>query len=303
MRSKSRLLVAAVILAALAAGACSGDDDMDALRSRAAEAGTDGGGGGGSERHMAYDGDEFAPVGTGPLGDTNTATAGGSLPPVGPAVIKTGDLTVQVADGRMQAALSSVVDVARAHGGFVLSTTVDEQGGRSGTVVIRVPAEGFEDALADARDVGEVVREQVSGEDVSQEFVDLDARLRNFEAQESVLLDLMAESSSVADTLRVQRELQDVQLEIERLRGRLRYLRDQTDLSTLTLRIREGDAVVAGTGLFERAWRRSVATFNAIVSAIVVGLSVALPISLLIVLLLLILKVVRPRLPSFGRDG
>jgi hypothetical protein len=219
-------------------------------------------------------------------------------------VIKTGDVTVRIDEGELQDSLSRVVEVARAHGGFVLSTTVDDHGARSGTVIVRVPAESFEDALADARSIGEVVREQVSGEDVSQEFVDLGARLRNFEAQESVLLDLMAKSSSVADTLRVQRELQDVQLEIERLRGRLRYLRDQTDLSTITIRLREADEVVAGTGLFERAWRRSVDTFNAIVSAIVVGLSVAVPIGLLVALVLVIARFLRPRLPSWGtRQG
>jgi hypothetical protein len=284
------------MLALVAAlGACSGSDgDIgEAMGGAAPEA-----------RPGAYSrddaGDQLAP-------GTSSGAAMGfdtSLPPIGPSVIKTGDVTLRLEEDGLQGALSRVVDVAKSHGGFVLSTSVEDQGDRSGTVVIRVPAGSFEEALADARALGEVVREQVSGEDVSQEFVDLEARLRNFEAQESVLLDLMAESDSVADTLRVQRELQDVQLEIERLRGRLRYLRDQTDLSTITLRLRESDPVVAGTGLIDRAWRRSVDTFNAIVSAIVVGLSVALPIGLLIVLVLMIVKIVRPHLPSLGaRDG
>jgi hypothetical protein len=295
MAMRLRTLLGAVLVIG-AFGACGGDDDI-AAGIRAPEA---------APEAMTYDDspDRFeSAAGGGALGDTG-AGSDSSLPPIGPAVIKTGELTVRVDEGALQEALSDVVDVARTHGGFVLSTTVDEQGGRSATVVLRVPAEGFEDALADARAVGEVVREQVSGEDVSQEFVDLDARLRNFEAQESVLLDLMAKSTSVADTLRVQRELQDVQLEIERLRGRLRYLRDQTDLSTITLRLREADEVVAGTGLFERAWDRSVDTFNAIFTAIVVGASVAIPIGLLLALLLLIARFLRPHLPSLGgRDA
>lgn len=289
-----RMLLGALLVIGTV-GACGGDDDLaeglDAPEAR--------------QRGMAYEADDAGANqgGAGALGDT-TAASGAVLPPVGPAVIKTAELTVRVDEGVLQEGLSDAVDVARSHGGFVLSTTVDEQGGRSGTVVLRVPAEGFEDALADARALGEVVREQVSGEDVSQEFVDLEARLRNFEAQESVLLDLMSESESVADTLRVQRELQDVQLEIERLRGRLRYLRDQTDLSTITLRLREDDEVVAGTGLFEKAWDRSVDTFNAIFTALVVGLSVAIPIGLLLALLLLIAKLLRPHLPSLGgRDA
>jgi hypothetical protein len=299
MGSRLRMLAGAVVVLA-AVGACAGGDDDTMAR---AVEGTEGGAG---QRAMGYAGenDSLTAADSGAAGDGGLAGTGSSLPPIGPAVIKTGDVTVRLAEGDLEDSLARVVDVARAHGGFVLSTTVEEHGERSGTVIVRVPAQSFEDALADARSIGEVVREQVSGEDVSQEFVDLDARLRNFEAQESVLLDLMAKSSSVADTLRVQRELQDVQLEIERLRGRLRYLRDQTDLSTITVRLREADEVVAGTGLFDRAWKRSVDTFNAIVSAIVVGLSVAVPIGLLLALVLLLVRFLRPRLPSWGtRQG
>jgi hypothetical protein len=231
------------------------------------------------------------------------AALGSSLPAVGPAVIKTAEVTLRIDEGGLQEAVRALVEVARSHGGFVLSTSVEDEGASGGTIVMRVPAGSFEDALSDAEEAGEVTREEVAGEDVSQEFVDLEARLRNFEAQESVLLDLMAESESVADTLRVQRELQGVQLEIERLSGRLRYLRDQTDLSTITLRLRESDPTVAATGLLERAWRRGVDTFNAIVSAVVVGLSVAIPVSLLLVLLLLIARFVWPRLPSWVAGG
>jgi hypothetical protein len=282
-------------------GACSGSDS---------ESGSDGGAadvpaaeperGVDQRREMAFDSagggnDAFV---------TDTAALDSSLPAVGPAVIKTGELGVRVPEGRVQGRVQEVVDLARSHGGFVLSTTVEEHRDLSATVVLRIPAESFEDALAEARSLGEVITEQVSGEDVSQEFVDLDARLRNFEAQESVLLDLMAKSQSVADTLRVQRELQDVQLEIERLRGRLRFLRDQTDLSTLTVTLREDEPVVAGTSVIERAWKKSVETFNAIVSAIVIGLGVALPIAVLLLIVLLIARFLRPRLPSWGpRQG
>lgn len=296
MTRKLRLLGGMLVVIA-AIGACAGSDD-DAAEANGIAA---------PEQARRGDRMAFDSAGGGSNDDsfqTNTATLDSSLPPIGPAVIKTGDLTVSIPEDGLQERLRRVVDLARAHGGFVLSTSTQERGVRSATVVLRVPAEGFEDALADARSLGEVVREQVSGEDVSQEFVDLDARLRNFEAQESVLLDLMAKSASVADTLRVQRELQDVQLEIERLRGRLRYLRDQTDLSTITVTIRESEPVVAGTGLIERAWNRSVDTFNAIVSAIVIGAGVAIPIGLLLVLVLMIARFVRPHLPSWGpRDA
>jgi hypothetical protein len=284
----------AALVALAAVGACGGDSDIaEGLHAREARRA--------APEAMGQEGSAYQLDAAG--GSDGSAVAV-DLPATGPSIIKTAGVTLRIAEGDLQDSLSAVVDVARSHGGFVLSTSVEEAGERSGTVVIRVPAEAFEEALADARSLGEVVSEEVSGEDVTQEFVDLDARLRNFEAQESVLLDLMAESTSVADTLRVQRELQDVQLEIERLRGRLRYLRDQTDLSTITLRLREQEGTAAGAGLWERAWNRSVDTFNAIVSAVVVGLSVAVPVALFLVLILLLARFLRPRLPSWGtREG
>lgn len=290
MRRRLKLFVGALVVLALV-GACSGGDSEEPAALKVEE----GEGGGG----MTFDSTNQTSTGSSTYGGADAALDT-SLPPVGPAVVKTADVTIRIEEGELQEAVRRVIEVARAHGGFVLSTSVEEEGARSGTMIIRVPAESFEDALSDAEEAGEVTREQVAGEDVSQEFVDLDARLRNFEAQESVLLELMARSESVADTLRVQRELQDVQLEIERLRGRLRYLRDQTDLSTITLRLREADPTVAATGLTERAWRRGVDTFSAIVSAVVVGLSVAIPVGLLLLVVLLIARFVRPLLPSWA---
>ena len=288
MGSLRRVLaaVATTLLLSMAVG-CSSSGDESAS----------GGGGGSGDAPHGIAVDDSTTSGADASGDRFRPLASAELPPVGPSVIKTADVAVRV--GRLQEAIRALVAVARNNGGFVLSTSVRDEPGDGGTVVMRVPAERFETALGDAEATGDVLREQVSGEDVGQEFVDLEARSRNFEAQESVLLDLMSRSTSVADTLRVQRELQDVQLEIERLRGRLRYLRDQTDLSTITVDLTERVPVVAAPSTIARAWQRAVDTFAAIVSGIVVGLGVVLPIALLALLVLVIGRPLGRRLASW----
>ena len=165
-------------------------------------------------------------------------------------------------------------------------------------LTVRVPADGFGRTLAQLEDLGDVQQEHVSGRDVTQEFVDLQARLRNFAAQEAVLLRLMDHSVSVADTIRVQSHLQGVQLEIERLRGRIRVLEDQTEMSTITLTFAEAGAPAPRTGTIEKAWERAVDAAFAVVSAVIVGAGFLIPVALLIGGGLLIAGWVRPRLGS-----
>jgi hypothetical protein len=226
---------------------------------------------------------------------------GGILPPVGPNVIKTADIRVEVRRTTLRDAVGEVNAIAGRHGGFVLSTQVAGAKATSGLLVIRVPAERFEVALGEIRELGpKVLRETVSGQDVSQEFIDLEARLRNWRAQEVVLLRLMDRAQSVTDTIRVQRELQQVQLEIEQIRGRLRYLEDQTTMSTITVGLREAGAVPVQPGTLERAWDRAVQSFMAIVSGGIVAAGALLPFVLLALVGLIVFRIVRPRLGVTG---
>jgi hypothetical protein len=220
------------------------------------------------------------------------------LPGIGPNVIKTADVSVRVEDGELEKAIRRSMSIAEASGGFVVTTSVEDERRGFGSITIRVPADSFGRTLAQLEGLGDVQQEQVSGRDVTQEFVDLQARLRNFAAQEAVLLRLMERSVSVADTIRVQSHLQGVQLEIERLRGRIRYLENQTDMSTITLNFTEAGAPAPRTGTLEKAWERAVDASFAVLSAVIVGAGFVLPIALMIGVGLLIAGWVRPRLGS-----
>lgn len=221
-------------------------------------------------------------------------------PSIGPRVIKTATVDLEIAKDGLEDATRESISIAGRFGGFVLSTSTRNDRSASSNVVLRIPAESFERALTELEGLGEVKGEEISGEDVSQEFVDMEARVRNLEAQEAVLLRLMDRAVSVADTIRVQRELQGVQLEIERLTGRLRYLGDLTEMSTISLSLVEVGAPghKPPTGVLAKAWERAVDGALAIVSAVIIGTGVLLPIAVMAAIAFLVLRALRPRLSS-----
>jgi hypothetical protein len=220
------------------------------------------------------------------------------LPTVGPSVIKTGYLRLTVAEDGFSEATQDAVALAGRFSGFVLSTSIEGRDSRSGTLVIRVPSDNFEEFVNEVKDLGEVRSESISGQDVTQEFVDLESRLRNLRAQEAVLLRLFDKATTVAATIRVQSELGRVQLESEQLRGRLRYLEDQTSLATLSITVAEKGAAPATRGTLSKAWNRAVEGALGVVAAVIVGAGTLLPVLLLILIGVAIFRQMRPRLTS-----
>jgi hypothetical protein len=250
-----------------------------------------------------------APARAGLTGDTPAVVGKFQLPGISQRIIKTANVSIQVKKASFQQRFQQAAMVASTHGGFVSSSRTDEGKQRSGFLVIRIPAAEFEAAIGELKALGVVKNEQVSGQDVTAQFVDLQARLRNWEAQETVLLRLMRQSRTIEDSLKVQRTLQDVQLAIEEIRGQLRVLSDQTDLSTITLSMTEAGAVVPKqkSGLtFARAWHQAIHAIATVIAAIVIGLGYLIPIALVALFLLVAwfgFRRVRPRVAGGTPSG
>ena len=259
------VVVAGLVLAACGGGSDAGDGDS--------------GDDEGVEAPAAADQAEGrAPAG----GEVAVGAAASTLPGVGPSVIKTAEIALEIERGEFKAALQQATAVASAEGGFVLSSGVEGREARRGSIVLRIPSGRFEAALASLRDLGSVERERVSGEDVGQEFVDLEARLRNLRAQEAVLLRLMDEAQSVTDTIRIQKELTGIQLEVERIRGRLRYLEDQTSFGTISVSMAEAGVVAPQEpSIIAKAWERAVEGFLSVIGGLITALGVILPVAVL----------------------
>ena len=188
-----------------------------------------------------------------PAEQERLAAAGTSAPDVGSAgwsflglkVIRTGTISLEVEDA--QAAQDKVVGLAFRLGGFVGGNNFggSEKEGYRATIVLRLPNARLDEALRALRDVGKVTSISVSSEDVSQRWVELEAQIRNKQAEEAMLLQFMKQVRSLSDILTYERELTRVRGEIESARGQLNYLADQVALSTLTVNVTQKPSPVA----------------------------------------------------------
>lgn len=115
-----------------------------------------------------------------------------------------------------------------------------------GTVVLRVPSPRFAGVLTALEELGLVQQRRIGGQDVSEEFVDLQARVRNLERHEQRLLSFMDRATKVSDLLAIEQELARVRGEIEGLTGRLRMLGNRVELATIDVELRQKPAKTSG---------------------------------------------------------
>ncbi len=190
-------------------------------------------------------------------------------------VVKTADLGIRSEDVRRSAAQAQ--QVAAQLGGSVLSSRINQGGGSVyADLVLSVPSPEFEKALDELRSLGkEVTTDTVGGEDVTEEFVDLESRERNLLATEESLLELYDEAQDVNDTLLIQRELTNVRGEIEQVQGRINYLEERTAFSQITLSIQP---VVGPTpsrpawspaAVAAQAWNASLRVLQTLATAVI----------------------------------
>jgi hypothetical protein len=146
-----------------------------------------------------------------------------------------------------------IAAIADKHNGFVVISESKQNEAVSQTVastvvnvVVRVPARQFEAAIAEIRGVGgRILHEKTSGQDVTEEYIDLEARIRTKRALEAQFLEIMKQARKISDALEVQTQLADVRTEIERLEGRRRFLENQSALSTINITLHTPTPVVA----------------------------------------------------------
>lgn len=159
-----------------------------------------------------------------------------------------------------------VTTIAEAHGGFVVTSEAKQREDSDPAkrtldikLVVRVPADRFGSALDQIRGLAGTLREEaITGQDVTEEFIDLEARIRTQKALELQFLDIMTQAKKVADAMEVQRQIAEVRTEIEKLEGRKRFLENRSSLSTITVNIEAPKAIAVNTTGFGRDLRDSV---------------------------------------------
>jgi hypothetical protein len=162
--------------------------------------------------------------------------------PEGRRVQRSGQLTLQVGNGTFDSSWDQVTSLMRSQGGYVSGSQAQADGSdrlRSGVVTFQVPSDKFDATIAALRRLGKVESIEISGTDVSVQYVDLQARLRNAEAQRDAMLALLQQARSVNDIIQVQTQLGQITGQIEQLKGQIDYLDHTTSYATLAVTIRE----------------------------------------------------------------
>ncbi len=153
-------------------------------------------------------------------------------------IIYTAQLGLKV--DNVDSAMNEIRNITENLGGFVSGAFMSKKDGQKmGVITIRVPQENFNTAIMVIEMLGDVESKDVKGEDVTEQYVDLKARLSNFQREEQRLTEILAMCKTVEEVLRVESELNRVRGEIERLTGQIQYLETRVDLATITVSLSE----------------------------------------------------------------
>jgi hypothetical protein len=286
-----KLVIAGLLVLVVAAVAgCNGNREEGAAGTTA--------GSGGESADLSYRG-AGSSAGGGRRPAASAAPVQTSVPQIGPQVVQTASVRLSIPRGHFDETIDEARSIAGGLGGFVVSSSASQGSAQRlvrGTLVVRVPARSYAEAMKALAALGRVEARNESGQDVSQEYVDLRARIRQLEAVESQLLELLDRANTVGAALAVQQQLSQVQLELEQTRGRLQYLDDQIAFATISLALHERILPVqngddGGFGIVD-AWSKAAHGFVAVVGWTFVVLATAAPLVLILLLAFLVVRVV-----------
>lgn len=208
-------------------------------------------------------------------------------------IIKNADMRLLVEDSDQ--AIDRLTQVVDDSGGYIVSSRVwyqshlDEENYKFATITMGVPADQFERVLNRLRGISlKVLDETASGEDVTDQYVDLQSQLANLEATRDRVKSFLDDAKNVDEALRINQQLSDIEGQIEEIKGRINYLKDRSAYSTITVNIEPqlpdvepepAPAPVWRPGkTVESAWRALTRAYQIIIDLLIWILLVFVPI-------------------------
>ncbi|MCI0693646.1 DUF4349 domain-containing protein [candidate division KSB1 bacterium] len=215
-----------------------------------------------------------------------------ALRPIGRLVIKTATISCEVTN--YDEALGQIQKIVAQFGGYIIfsTTQVHENNVKSGSVSLRIDAKHFDTALQEIKkSARKVETESIQGNDVTEEFYDLTARLENKRKAEKRYQEILASAKTTKDILEVEQALTNVREEIERMEGRKRYLEDQIALSTITINLHEPYPLMASgrygfLAQMRRGIENGVSGFSEVLSACITFAIAGIPLFVLLFILI-----------------
>jgi hypothetical protein len=200
-------------------------------------------------------------------------------------IVRTGQASIEV--DSLEPSMAELRRIVQRAGGFVADASI--QSGRnqlrSATLELKVPASRFDELTQGLEPLGKLQFVNVAAEDVSEEFVDLTARVANGHRLEDRLVELLrTRTGKLQDVLSVERELARVREEIERMEGRLRFLKASAQLSTLSVNLYEPAPIVAshpGRSVIAEAFKTAWRNFVGVLAGAIASLGFVVPVVVL----------------------
>jgi len=164
-------------------------------------------------------------------------------------IIKTGSLSVEV--DKYDEAENKVSEVVKKYSGYIANSNSSQNssGNKSGTLTVKVPADKFDALVSDIGKIGKVMNQSIQANDITEEYVDLEARVKTQKELEQRLIKLLDDKAArLSDVIEVEEKLASVRQKIESFEGRMKLLKSQSDLSTLTISIYEPSMISTSSG-------------------------------------------------------
>jgi hypothetical protein len=217
-------------------------------------------------------------------------------------IIRSGTMSVEAENyGDTEAKIKQIVNGLN---GYVTNTTsqLSPSGKKQGAITIRVSADKFDVLVDELSKTGKVMNQNISGRDVTEEFMDSEARLKTQRELETRLLTLLSEkTANLTSIVEVEQKLAQVRENIEKTEGRMRYLKDQASYSTLTVSVFEPAMLntSSGGGFFYeigQGVKKGLTGFTSVVSGIITFIIALSPILAIAgIILYFVLRIIRKR--------
>jgi hypothetical protein len=188
-------------------------------------------------------------------------------------IIHQASLSVNVKE--LDKAQSNIEQKVEQYGGYIVESNVFQEDDQtsSGKMIVRIPEKNFEKFLLDAEEeAAEILERNVTGQDVTEQYVDLESRVKSKRAVEERLLEFMSKAQKTDDLLKISADLATIQEEIEVMVGKMKYLENQTSFSTIELTMYENRVVVPEIeskelNTWEKTKKQLATSTNSILSA------------------------------------
>ncbi|MBO0962632.1 DUF4349 domain-containing protein [Neobacillus sp. MM2021_6] len=190
-------------------------------------------------------------------------------------VIYQADLQLRIRN--FEQTVKRLEEKAEKYGGYIAESNASkgDKDQVSGSLKIRIPQKYFQDFLHDAEgQAAEVLQRNITGQDVTEEYVDLESRLKSKKAVEERLLAFMKATVKTEDLLKISADLAAVQEEIEVIEGRMKFLENQTSLSTITITMYENKVIIPNIDKDKlNTWEKTKQQFMKSINLLLAGLS------------------------------